>query len=246
MSQKPWEPQKEVPLIITLTTIPNESPLLDAALKAQLTLIFAKMSHPVTIKAITDLARDKDMELAVFLNSVTALSSNLSLELYSPDEKDRVPDFDPAWLPVFGLYRDETFGRVSFHGIPGGKEINSFVLAIYNLVGPGQELDKKLKKKILELECQVNIKICVSLVCHHCPGVVAACQRIAILNPGIRAEMIDAALYEDLVQKYDIKRVPMMIFNDKDIYMGNKDLAEIVELLQKQSGGRGWNFWRKS
>ena len=58
--------------------------------------------------------------------------------------------------------------------------------------------------------------------------------------------MIDAALYEDLVQKYDIKRVPMMIFNDKDIYMGNKDLAEIVELLQKQSGGRGWNFWRKS
>lgn len=235
-----------MPLIITLTTIPNESPLLDAALKAQLTPIFAKMSHPVTIKAITDLACDKGMELAVFLNAVTALSPKLSLELYSPDEKDQVPELDPAWLPVTGLYRDGAYGRVSFHGIPGGKEINSFVLAIYNLAGPGQELDEKLKKKILELDCQVNIKICVSLACHHCPGVVAACQRIAILNPGIQAEMIDAALYEDLVKQYDIKRVPMMIFNDKDIYMGNKDLAEIVELLKKQSTGRGWSFWKKS
>ncbi len=45
--------------------------------------------------------------------------------------------------------------------------------------------------------------------------------------------MIDAALYEDLVAKYDIKRVPMMIFNDREIHMGNKTLDEIVGLLKK-------------
>ena len=63
--------------------------------------------------------------------------------------------------------------------------------------------------------------------------VVTACQQIAILNPVIEAEMIDAALYADLVEKYNIERVPMVIFNDKEIHMGNKTIEEIVTLLNK-------------
>ena len=96
----------------------------------------------------------------------------------------------------------------------------------------GQEMSRGLRKKIDKLDKKTNIKICVSLACHHCPVVVSACQRIAILNPNIEAEMIDAALYEDLVAKYDIKRIPMMIFNDSEIHMGSKEIEEIVTLLK--------------
>ena len=62
---------------------------------------------------------------------------------------------------------------------------------------------------------------------------VTACQHIAILNPNIEAEMIDAALYEDLVARYDIKRIPMIIINDTEIHVGSKEMAEIVALLKK-------------
>ena len=51
-------------------------------------------------------------------------------------------------------------------------------------------------------------------------------------TPLQRAEMIDAALYEDLVAQYDIKRVPMMILNDSRIVMGSKTIDEIVTLLK--------------
>ena len=44
--------------------------------------------------------------------------------------------------------------------------------------------------------------------------------------------MIDAALYDDLVAQYDIKRVPMMIINDSRIVMGSKTIDEIVTLLK--------------
>ena len=44
--------------------------------------------------------------------------------------------------------------------------------------------------------------------------------------------MIDAALYDDLVAEYDIKRVPMMIMNDSRIVMGSKTMDEIVTLLK--------------
>lgn len=217
---------------IELSLVPEESSLIDQNLKTQLSGIFKKMEGRVTMKAVVDLSREKDNEMAAFLRAVAALSDQLDLELYGPGEEEMVPQLNTQWLPVTGLYKDGAYGRVAFHGVPGGKEINSFVLAIYNLAGPGQEMPRGLRKKIDKLDKKANIKICVSLSCHHCPIVVAACQRIAILNPNIEAEMIDAALYEDLVARYDIKRIPMMIINDTEIHMGGKEIDEIVTLLK--------------
>ena len=71
----------------------------------------------------------------------------------------------------------------------------------------------------------------MSLACHHCPGVVAACQQLAMANPNIEAAMIDARLYPDLVERYRIERVPFLIVNDQDTFMGNKTLEDVVNLL---------------
>ncbi|MCB7320504.1 thioredoxin family protein [Lacrimispora sp. 210928-DFI.3.58] len=219
--------------MIDLMTIPGESSLIDEALKSQLSGIFGKMEGQVAIKAIVDLSREKDSQMAAFLNTIAALSPKLELTLYGPEDEDRPMELDASHLPVTGLYKDGAYGRVSFHGIPGGKEMNAFVLAVYNLAGPGQEVPKGVRKKIDRLKKRTNIKVCVSLACHHCAGVVAACQQIAILNPNIEAEMIDAALYEDLIAQYKIERVPMIIFNDKEIHMGGKTIEEILALLKK-------------
>lgn len=224
---------KGVDATIDLMTIPEESGLVDGGLKAQLAGVFGKMQEPVAMRAVVDLSRDKDREMASFLKAVAAVSPKLSLELYAPPEAPLVPELNTDWLPVTGLYKDGAYGRVSFHGVPGGQEINSFVLAIYNLSGPGQEVARGTRKKIERLDKKANIKICVSLACHHCPLVVAACQHIAVLNSNIEAEMIDASLYDDLVAKYDIKRVPMMIINDSRIHMGSKTMDEIADLLKK-------------
>ena len=207
---------------IDLNTIPEESSLVDQGLKTQLAGIFGRMEKRVTIRAVVDLSGEKDREMASFLRAVVSVSPNLELELYGPDEADQVPE----------LNKDGAYGRAAFHGVPGGREINSFVLAVYNLAGPGQEVAKGTRKKIQRLDKKTNIKICVSLACHRCPLVVTACQQIAFLNPNIEAEMIDAALYEDLVAQYDIKRVPMMILNDSRIVMGSKTIDEIVTLLK--------------
>lgn len=220
-------------MAILLDDIPMESPLVDETLRAELSKILSKLQEKVTLKAVVDLEQEKDRELASFLKAVVSLSKSLELELYTPKESDLVPELNIKYLPVTGLYRQDIFKRVSFHGIPAGKEINSFILAIYNLAGPGQEIGRGLVKKIQKLNKKSNIKVCVSLACHHCPGVVAACQRIALLNENIEAEMIDAALYEDLVKEYKIERVPFIIINDQESHMGAKAIEDIVTLLKK-------------
>ncbi len=124
------------------------------------------------------------------------------------------------------------YSGVKFHGVPGGHELNSFILAIYNLAGPGQALDAAIAESIKAIDKDVNIKVMVSLACHYCPDVVVGAQRIAILNKHVEAEMVDISQFPELKTKYKVMSVPAMIINDQDVIFGAKKINEIIEAIQ--------------
>ncbi len=221
--------------MIDCSKISADSPLLDAKTKETIQGVFAKLDRDVVIKAAVDLKEEKSLEMASFLRAMADLSSHISLELYDPLEQAEL-GMETDHLPATGLYLDGAYTGVSFHGVPGGKEINSFVIGIYNLAGPGQELSKAAVKKIGRLKRPASVKVCVSLACHHCPGVVIACQRIAMLSPLVEAGMYDANLYPDLVERFKIERVPLVIINDKDAFAGPRSLEDLVQLLMDARG----------
>lgn len=211
-----------------------ESNLLDEDMKAQLRELFQKLEREVTLYAVLE-DNDKCSEMAAFLKSLETLSDKLRVTLADkggelrPEVREKT-----RYLPLTMLYDSEQqYTGAAFHGVPGGREMNSFAIAIYNAAGPGQKVTWGQRRKIDKISEPVNVKICVSLSCHHCPQVVAAAQRTATLNRNIEAEMIDAGLYPDLVEQYHIERVPMMIINDEKIIMGNKSLDEIIQILEK-------------
>ena len=55
---------------------------------------------------------------------------------------------------------------------------------------------------------------------------------MAALNEKLEAEMIDAALYPELVEKYKIERVPVVIVNDEQVYVGPKTIEEMTDILR--------------
>lgn len=216
--------------MIDMTNISGDSPLLDEKTKETLKGIFAKLDKDVVLKAVVDLQEEKSAEMASFLKGIAALSSRIGLELYEPADGADL-GMDVEHLPATGLFLDGVYQRVAFHGVPGGKEINSFVIAIYNLAGPGQEISRGAVRKIGKLKRPAHIRICVSLACHHCPGVVIGCQRIAMLSPLVTAEMYDANLYPDLVERFKIERVPLVILDDEEIYAGPRSIEDLTQLL---------------
>lgn len=217
--------------MIDLSKIPAESALLDEKTKETIQGVFARLTREVTLKAVVDLEEAKSREMASFLVLVAQLSSLINLELYAPGEAGDL-EMDTEHLPVTGFFMDGRYWGAAFHGVPGGKEINSFVIGIYNLAGPGQELPKGAEKKIAKLARPVHVKICVSLACHHCPGVVIACQRIAMMNSCITAEMYDANLYPDLVERYRIERVPLVVINERDTFVGPRTIEDLIQLFR--------------
>ena len=115
------------------------------------------------------------------------------------------------------------YSGVKYHGVPGGHELNSFILAIYNLAGPGQAMDAAVRDSIKSISKKTNIKVMVSLACHFCPDVVVGAQRIAIENPNVEAEMVDISNFQDIKKKYKVMSVPAMIINDEEVVFGAKE-----------------------
>ena len=211
----------------------KKSSLLSDAIRGQLKGIFAKMESNVTLVSIVDENLPKSVELRDFLLDVAELGDKLHLELYTKGENPAVEEKIHAdKFPVVSLLNaNGEYSGVKFHGVPGGHELNSFILAIYNLAGPGQALDTAILDSIKSINKKANIKVMVSLACHYCPDFVVGAQRIAIENPNIEAEMVDISQFQDIKKEYKVMSVPAMIINDEQVVFGAKKIDEIAALL---------------
>ena len=118
-----------------------------------------------------------------------------------------------------------------FHGVPGGHEFNSFILALYNAAGPGQDVGEILQQRIEGISRDIHIDIAVSLSCTMCPDLVAAAERIAADNDHVSVDVYDLAHYPDMQKKYNIMSVPCLIMDGKT-YFGKKSLEELLQIIR--------------
>ncbi len=212
---------------------PARSPLISPELEGQLGQLLDRLESPVTLVCIVG-EDEKSAEMAAFVNHIAGLSPRLSRKFLAPGE-DPAADgaLDASLLPATGIYAGEEFGRMVFHGVPGGKEINGFAAALLNAGGAAKPLDKPTLKEIARIKKPVDIRVCVSLGCHHCAQLVSAAQRVAWENPLATAHMIDANLYPALVEQYQIQRVPLTVLNGEKTIPGGKTMAELTTLLAR-------------
>lgn len=211
----------------------GKSHLLTPELRTQLAQVFAKLEKPLTLASIVDPNHAKSLELKDLLLDLADLSDKISTSIYTLGENIELEtQIHADKFPIVALIDENgTYTGVKFHGVPGGHELNSFILAMYNLAGPGQPIDSTTLEKIKSLTSPTNIKVAVSLSCHLCPDVVVAAQRIALLNPNIETEMLDIGLFKELKTDFKIMSVPALIVNNEKVYFGAKKLEEILDLI---------------
>ena len=128
------------------------------------------------------------------------------------------------------LHADGTSSGITFHAVPGGHEFNSFILALYNVAGPGQELRLETIEKIEQISAPADVKVLMSLSCTMCPDVVAAVQRIAAARKDVRADIYDIRYFPELKEKYSVMSVPCMIVGE-ELFFGKKNIDEVVDIL---------------
>lgn len=201
-----------------------------AEMKQQLAGIFNRLTEDVTLLQVDD-GGQPSIELASFAKEFASMHDHLHYRSVAADSDEGKALIDKAAIvryPVFVLLdHNGEYTGVKFSGIPTGHEVNSLVLAVYNIAGPGQSVDPELAERIKALP-ETHIEIGVSLTCHFCPDVVAACQHIAAMNPNVTAEMIDLGLFPELRKERRIMSVPATTINGGDILFGSQTLEQLV------------------
>ena len=203
---------------------------ISGAIRAQLNGIFPKFMHKVEIRAVLD---DSPLsgEVGSFLGELDGMTDKLKISRVQASDGDIAAG---KILPSMDLYREDgTFSGISFHGVPGGHEFNSFIIALYNVAGPGQQIEEGVQSQLENLKKDVNVKVMVSLSCTMCPEVVMAVQKAAAVSGHVTAEMIDLMHYPKLKEKYKIMSVPCMVVDDTQVHFGKKSLAEVTDILEQ-------------
>ena len=202
------------------------------AMREQLGGIFGKLTKNVTLLQVMDSSEEKSLELNSFLTEFASLSEKILLETVQKGT-DVEAKYGIDKLPSVVVLNDQgEYTGIKFNGIPSGHEVNSIVLAVYNVGSTGQPIEEPVVNKIKALP-KKKVQIFVSLTCHYCPDVVAACQRIASINHNVEAEMIDIGIFPELKTEKKIMSVPAMIIDDQEIVFGSKNMDEIVEIIEK-------------
>ena len=210
--------------------------------KQQLNVVFNRMSRPVTLALELD-DTPLSTELRGFIDALVALSggklkSTVDDGEYEKDDTGRaVFDVDsvlPAARPCVRMVVDGEPTGLAFHGVPSGHEFNSFVLGLYNVAGPGQPLGDDLIERAKSIASPLSIMILVSLTCTMCPETVLASQRIASLNPAVRAEAYDVAHFPELRDHYGAMSVPCIVINrggEQTVEFGKKSIPQMLDLI---------------
>lgn len=216
--------------------------LFSDATRQQLNVVFGRMSRPVTLALELD-DTPLSTELRGFIDAMVALSDGKLKSVvvdgeYEKDDTGRAV-FDvehvlPAARPCVRMVVDGEPTGLAFHGVPSGHEFNSFVLGLYNVAGPGQPLGDDLIERAKSIASPLNIMILVSLTCTMCPETVLASQRLASLNPAVRAEAYDVSHFPELKDQYGAMSVPCIVINrggEQTVEFGKKSIPQMLDLI---------------
>ena len=213
----------------------NES-FLDDELKQQLSAVVERFENPVEIVVFKNPNVDESVAIENAVKDISAIApEKLKFVSYNEGEnKELEAKVKLTRTPSIAvLDKDGNFSGLKYSSLPSGHELNSFILGLYNVAGPGQKVAPESLEKIAKIDKPINIKIGISLSCTKCPKTVQATQRIATLNKNIEMEMINIFTFQDFKNRYDIMSVPAIIIDDTHVHFGEKNVEDMIELLTK-------------
>ena len=207
---------------------------LDDNIQNQLKDIFSKFDKTVKVVLIKDPEIAKSIQMEEFLSEISSLSDKIEFQSLNKNENlELEKKIDAERFPTIAFFdQDNNFKGVKFSTLPGGHELNSFILALYNIAGAGQKISEESKKKIDSISTPHRIKIGVTLSCSRCPESVQSAQRIAIENSNLDVEVIDVFTFPKFREKFEIMSVPAIIIDDKLAGFGQKNIEQFLDLIK--------------
>ncbi len=198
--------------------------------------ILKDMVNDVQVKLYVDtLACDTCTETNQLLSEMSEVNDKIKYELIDVEGDKSVGAIHGVTMypTVVVLDKDGQDKGVRFYGIPAGHEINSLLAALVDMSGKELDLDQETIDAIKAIDTETDIKVFVTLTCPHCPGAVTKAHRIAMLNPYVKASMVEAQTFSQLSAQHNVSSVPKIVINDSHDFVGNQPMEVFLDTIAK-------------
>ena len=142
--------------------------VLDDGILSQIEGLADRFEKRVKVVVIRDIEnKEKSDEVLSIVQDVASVTEKIVVETFEKGENLELEEMiKPNYYPMIAFFDEKgEFKRIKYDLAPGGHELTSFLLALYNVAGPGQDISEDIKSEIEKINKPINIKIGVSLSC---------------------------------------------------------------------------------
>ena len=212
----------------------NPEKMLNDDIRGQLKGVLDGMVNPVTIEFFGTDGEELVAETKKFLTEIGEIAEKVAVSFNTlPQDQAKADELGIERVPGFALLDSQGNNPgIQFYGLPGGHEVNSFIYALMAVAGTKEDLPEAVLEEVRNFKQDINMKVFVTLSCPHCPGAASKAHRLAMENPHIKAEMIDANLFPELYDKHNVSSVPKIVFNDGADLVGNQPIESFLNIMR--------------
>jgi alkyl hydroperoxide reductase subunit F len=189
--------------------------VIDAEKKVEIQRILSALVSPVKLLFFTqENACPSCKQQLELLEELVTLSDKLELKVYDfVLHGDEAINYQIGKISATALVAGKDY-RIRFYGVTTGYEFTSLLKAILMVSAGSSGLDPELESLVREIKEPLHIQVFVTLTCPYCPKMVHIAHQFAFVNDNIRADMIDAAEFPQLAQRYNVTAVPKTVVNE--------------------------------
>ncbi len=126
---------------------------------------------------------------------------------------------------------------VYFYGIMSGYEFGSLIEDIVDLSTGDVKLEEETIQFVDKIKDDVRMQVFVTPTCPYCPRAVRLAHKLGMINPKIRADMVEAIEFPELSNQYMVSGVPKTVLTvngeDVDSLVGAAPEPYFLDFLKK-------------
>lgn len=137
------------------TETASSSRVLDEGIMQQIQGLAERFEKSVKLVVIQDPEKpEKSEEMLSLVKEIASASDKIQVQQYQKGENPEMEaKIQANFLPVVAFLNDKgEYARIKYAVVPGGHELTSFLLALYNVAGPGQAVNEEITKNPLKLK----------------------------------------------------------------------------------------------
>jgi thiol-disulfide isomerase/thioredoxin len=123
--------------------------------------------------------------------------------------------------------------NVRFLGLPGGYEFSTLVADVVDISKGRTDFSPETRAAVRAIDTPVHVQVFVTPSCPYCPPVARMAHQLAMENPLIVADVIEANELPELSDRYRVRSVPKTIINDRIEFVGSLPEAKVLEAVQQ-------------